>query len=61
MATIRVSRKELEHKYTEEGMPIEELCKYYVISASTLYAMLDRLGIPRRLPRSGTNRPILVD
>lgn len=61
MNTVEVSAKELKRRYIDECEPVRDISRNYGISVPTLYAMLDKLEIPRRLPRSGTTRPILVD
>jgi len=59
MTNVVVSRKELSRFYNT--MSVAQVCEHYGISKPTLYALLEKAQIPKKLLRSKTVRPILVD
>ncbi len=64
MTRIQISADELRKAYNDDGIPVSDMCRKFGISAPTLYAILDKLGVPRRMPRQAdapANRVRLVD
>ena len=60
MVKIQISRADLLARY--ETMTVTDLEIHYGISRPTLYALLDKAGIPRKLPRQAEAVwPELVD
>jgi len=49
MKRISVSASELAKAYCEDGVPVSEICERFGISKPTMYALLDRIGVPRRV------------
>lgn len=64
MKRITVSAAALEKAYTKDGTPVLDICHEFGISKPTLYYLLDKMGIPRRVPRESefpVTRVKLVD
>ena len=60
MTRIQISADELRKAYHDDGISVSEICGKFGISAPTLYAILDKLDVPRRMPRQADAPAIRV-
>lgn len=49
MKRISVSASELAKAYRDDFTPVAEICERFGVSKPTMYALLDRIGVPRRV------------
>ena len=60
MKRISVSASELRKAYYDDGVPVSEICRRFEISRPTMYLLLDKIGVPRRVPNQADYIPTRI-